>query len=58
MYCPKCKMMLVGDDDSSYHIHDIIFHEEDFKNNIIDLSKEQIIDILVSITKKFYFDEK
>jgi len=58
MYCPKCKMMLVGDDNSSYHIHDIIFHQEYFENQIINLSKEQIIDILVSITKKFYFDGK
>jgi hypothetical protein len=55
MYCPKCKMMLIGDDGSSYHIHDIIEHEEDFKNNIIDLSKEQIVDILVSLTKSLYF---
>jgi len=50
--------MLVGDDNSSYHIHDIIFHQEYFENQIINLSKEQIIDILVSITKKFYFDGK
>ncbi|EIJ66055.1 hypothetical protein BD31_I1307 [Candidatus Nitrosopumilus salaria BD31] len=39
-------------------IHDIIFHQEYFEGEIIELSKEQIIDILCNVTKSFYFDEK
>ncbi len=39
------------------YTHDIIEHQEYFEGQIINLSKEQIIDILVNITKSFYFDE-
>jgi hypothetical protein len=58
MYCPKCKMMIIGENESSYHIHDIIEHEEDFQNNFIELSKEQMTDITINIAKAFYFQEQ
>ena len=38
-------------------IHDIIYHQEYFEGQIIDLSKEQIVDILCSVTKTLFFDE-
>lgn len=38
-------------------IHDIIYHQEYFEGQIIELSKEQIIDTLTSVTKTLYFEE-
>lgn len=38
-------------------IHDIIYHQEYFEGQIIDLSKEQIIDIFCNVTKTLFFDE-
>jgi len=50
-------MELAGNNSTAYYIHDIIIHQEDFQNQIIDLTKEQIVDILVSVTKSLYFPE-
>ena len=58
MYCPKCKIELSGDNSSAYHIHDIIYHQEYFENQINELSKDHIVDILVSVTKSLYFQEQ
>jgi len=49
--------MIIGENDSSYHIHDIIEHEEDFQNNFIELSKQQMADITINIVKTLYFQE-
>jgi len=38
-------------------IHDIINHQEYFEGQIIELTKEQIIDTLTSVTKTLFFDE-
>ncbi len=38
-------------------IHDIINHQEYFEGQMVELSKEQIIDMLTSVTKTLYFDE-
>ncbi|WP_179360235.1 hypothetical protein [Nitrosopumilus cobalaminigenes] len=50
--------MELGDISASRkYIHDIIYHQGNFENQIVDLSKEQIIIILCNVTKTFYFDE-
>ncbi|MBL7002330.1 MAG: hypothetical protein ISR80_06220 [Nitrosopumilus sp.] len=56
-YCSLCKMDLGDVNYIQKYTHDIIEHQEYFEGQIINLSKEQIIDILVNITKSFYFDE-
>ena len=38
-------------------IHDIINHQEYFEGQIIELTKEQIIDTLTSVTKTLFFDK-
>lgn len=57
MFCSKCDMMLVGSRPSIQWIHEIIFHQEHFEGQVVELTKEQIIDILCVITKTLYFDE-
>ena len=56
-FCPLCKLSLRNSKQSTRWIHDIIFHQEYFEGQIIDLTKEQIIDELCNITKILYFDE-
>jgi len=49
--------VLSNSSQPSRWIHDIIFHQEYWENQIADLTKEQIIDTLCTITKTLYFDE-
>ncbi len=50
-------MMLNGSKQLTQWIHDIIFHQEYFEGQVVDLTKEQIIDMLCTITKALYFEE-
>ncbi len=56
-WCNICKMELGNISESRRVIHEIIYHQDSFENQIIDLSKEQIIDILCNVTKTLVFDE-
>jgi len=56
-YCSLCNLELRNSQQSTRWIHDIIFHQEYFEGQVIDLTKEQIIDTLCIITKALYFDE-
>lgn len=56
-WCTICKIELGEISESKRWIHDIIYHQEYFENQIIDLSKEQIVDIFCNVTKTLVFDE-
>jgi len=56
-FCSLCNFSLKDSKQTTKLIHDIIFHQETFEGQIIDLSKEQIIDSFCNVTKKLYFDE-
>jgi len=56
-YCTLCGFELSNSAQHTRWIHDIIFHQEYFEGQIIDLTKEQIIDAICTITKSLYFDE-
>jgi hypothetical protein len=57
MFCPKCGMMLIDSEQSTSWIHCIVFHYEYFEKLVEGLSKEQIVDTLCIIARRFYFDE-
>lgn len=56
-FCKSCDFLLNDSKQTTKLIHDIIFHQEAFEEQIIDLSKEQIIDAFCNVTKTLYFDE-
>jgi len=56
-WCNICKMELGNISETRRCIHEIIYHQENFENQIVDLSKEQIIDICCNITKLLVLDE-
>ncbi len=56
-YCSLCKIDLGEINPSRRWIHDIIYHQENFEGQIIELTKEQIIDIFCNVTKTLFFDE-
>lgn len=58
MFCHKCGMMLIDSEQSTSWIHCIIFHDEYFEKQVEELTKEQIVDILRIIARRFYFGEK
>ncbi len=49
--------MLVDSDQSTSWIHCIIFHNDYFEKHIEGLSKEQIVDTMCMIARKYYHDE-
>jgi len=57
-WCNICKMELGNISETRRLIHEITYHQESFENQIVDLSKEQIIDICCNVTKTFVFDEE
>ena len=56
-YCKLCEMNLGEISQSRRWIHDIIFHQEYCESQLVDLTKEQIIDIFCNVTTTLYFDE-
>lgn len=57
-FCKLCNFSLKDSKQTTAWIHDIINHQETFEGQIIDLTKEQIIDGLCDVTKKLFFDEQ
>ena len=56
-YCSLCNFTLKDSKPSTMWNHDIINHQEYFEGQIVDLSKEQIIDMLIIMIKALYFEE-
>jgi|APSaa5957512535_1039671.scaffolds.fasta_scaffold857756_2 hypothetical protein len=56
-YCSLCNFTLKDSKQSTRWNHDIINHQEYFEGQVVDLSKEQIIDLLLIMIKALYFEE-
>ena len=57
-YCSECNFILNDTSQSTIWVHNIIYHQEKFEEQIIGLTKEQIIDGMCDVTKKLFFDEQ
>jgi|APSaa5957512535_1039671.scaffolds.fasta_scaffold256490_1 hypothetical protein len=57
-FCNSCNFSLKDSKHTTKLIHDIIFHQETFETQEMNLSKEQIIDAFCNVTKILYFDEQ
>jgi len=56
-YCSICNFNLKDSKQSTRWNHDVINHQEYFEGQVVDLTKEQIIDMLLIMIKALYFDE-